>query len=367
VLLVVFGAGASYDSDPDHPPPAPASAGIFLSIEEHRPPLANRLFENRPQFLSTMDSFPECRPLIPRLRKSGVAVEQELARLLAEASSYPERHRQLAAIRYYLRRALWDCENRWHAVHHGITNYVALLDEIERWRVESKEQVCFVTFNYDTMLEEAMGPVLRLGVRNMDSNPSWENYPLFKLHGSVNWGRVVEGIRSEGGSPIRLYQHLISTVTPDNPLVTGRYMLCDADMRPNPDTGVVLYPALSIPVEKKDEFSCPSGHVTALKGMLPKVTKMITIGWRATEAEFLNMLRDSRSAVIKGIRQDVELLVVTGSKEGAEQTAKNLGDYGLIQNVQNPDRSRVTTGFTGLINNLETLGTFLRKGLHYSH
>jgi hypothetical protein len=71
VLLVVFGAGASYDSDPDHPPPAPAG-GHLLTIENHRPPLANRLFDNRPQFLTAMESFPECMPLIPRLRKSGV-------------------------------------------------------------------------------------------------------------------------------------------------------------------------------------------------------------------------------------------------------------------------------------------------------
>ncbi len=69
-------------------------------LEHNRPPLANRLFDNRPQFLSAMDQFQECKPLIPRLRKSGVAVEQELARLQAEAGAYPERHRQLAAIRY---------------------------------------------------------------------------------------------------------------------------------------------------------------------------------------------------------------------------------------------------------------------------
>ncbi|MGO9865731.1 MAG: hypothetical protein ACLPLR_19165 [Terriglobales bacterium] len=312
-----------------------------------------------------MESFPYCQPLIPLLRKPGVAVEQELAKIQAEADGYPERHRQLAAIRYYIRRALWECQNRWQQVHHGITNYLTLLDEIERWRLEKKEYVCFVTFNYDLMLEEAMGRVLRLEIRDMDSYHKWENYSLFKLHGSVNWGRVVEGLSSEGGSPVRFYQHLIDTVNPTNPSVTQRYMRCDKDMRPEPDTGVVLFPALSIPVEKKDEFSCPRAHVKALKEMLPEVTKMITIGWRATEEEFLKMLQASRSVVIAGIRQPLELLVVTGSREGTEQTVKNLAPYGVNQGVyQNPDRARVTTGFTGLINNLETLGAFLRTGLY---
>jgi len=60
-------------------------------------------------------------------------------------------------------------------------------------------------------------------------------------------------------------------------------MLCERDMRPTPDSAVVLFPALSIPVEKNDEFSCPTEHVKALEGLLPRVTKMITIGWRATE------------------------------------------------------------------------------------
>jgi len=81
-------------------------------LEEHRPPLANQLFDNRPQFLKVMEAFPECQPLIPRLRKPGVVVEQELAKFQAQAKEYPERHRQLAAIRYYLRVALLDCQNR---------------------------------------------------------------------------------------------------------------------------------------------------------------------------------------------------------------------------------------------------------------
>jgi hypothetical protein len=79
-----------------------------------------------------MGTFPECQPLIPHLRKPGVAVEQELARIQAEATGYPERYRQLAAIRYYLRLELWECQNRWRTVHQGATNYATLPDEIER-------------------------------------------------------------------------------------------------------------------------------------------------------------------------------------------------------------------------------------------
>ncbi len=84
-----------------------------------------------------------------------------------------------------------------------------LLDEIERWRVEKNECVCFVTFDYDTMLEEAMGQVLRLGVRDMNSYHTWENYSLFKLHGSIDWGRIVESITRLAGTPLAITIHTL--------------------------------------------------------------------------------------------------------------------------------------------------------------
>lgn len=248
------------------------------------------------------------------------------------------------------------------------------MDEIERWRVEKKERVCFVTFNYDTMLEEAMRHVLRLGVRDMSSYIKWENYSLFKLHGSVDWGRVIEGINAGGrGGPMAFYEHIVNTVRPDNSSVSQNYERCTLDMSPNPNTGATLFPAISIPVENKDEFSCPSGHIEVLKEMLPKVTKLITIGWRATEDKFLEMLQDSRSVIIDGIRNPVNLLIVSGTQQGAELTAKNLGRFGddpslprrgsgsLINEALLGQREFVPTGFTGLINNLDTLRVFLRS------
>src|SRR5262245_25692730 len=75
VLLVIFGAGASYDSVPGlPPPPAPYPAlrpivGGLTRPEIHRPPLANQLFDDRPGFVEVMARFPDCIPLVPQLRK----------------------------------------------------------------------------------------------------------------------------------------------------------------------------------------------------------------------------------------------------------------------------------------------------------
>jgi hypothetical protein len=366
VLLVVFGAGASYDSDPYNRPDYDPATRIenLLPIEEHRPPLANRLFDHRPQFVSAMARFSACKPLIPHLRRAGVAVEQELARFQKEADKYPEGHSQLAAIRYYLRQAIWECQVRWNGVHTGVTNYLTFLDEIERWRLASDEKVCFVTFNYDTMLEEAMAQLLHLEVDTMDRYYQWPNYSLFKLHGSVNWGRTVQTtIRKQGRPAATFFGHLIHSFRSDShPDALGEYRLCNLAMEPNDNADVVLYPALSIPLHQKDEFSCPTTHVTQLEAIAPQVTKMITIGWRGAEQEFLGLLKYARKFPFPGIRREIRLLVITASDTGVKETTKNILTVGedtpeLFQEFQPKE---LIKGFSGLVDNWTTLRVFLQ-------
>jgi hypothetical protein len=91
-----------------------------------------------------------------------VQVERELARLKQQTKTYPRAFSELTAIRFYLHHALWECQQDWHNGHNGITNYAALLRELDRWRFETRDTICFVTFNYDTILEQAMELVLRV-------------------------------------------------------------------------------------------------------------------------------------------------------------------------------------------------------------
>src|SRR5829696_3559817 len=105
MLLVIVGAGASYDSVSTFPPDS--SHHTYFSLrEDDRLPLANQLFAfgSREEFARDAASFPQCRPIIPSLENSegGIAVEGVLQWLQDEADEYPERHRQLAAIRFSL-------------------------------------------------------------------------------------------------------------------------------------------------------------------------------------------------------------------------------------------------------------------------
>jgi hypothetical protein len=100
MLMVVFGAGASYDPVPSRPPAKYGRTGQWS-----RPPLANELFCDNLLSLGRVADLFQCQPIVPYLQAplSGESVEQVLERLREEASEYPKRHQQLAAIRYYLR------------------------------------------------------------------------------------------------------------------------------------------------------------------------------------------------------------------------------------------------------------------------
>src|SRR6266404_3475237 len=165
MLMVIFGAGASYDSCSTYPP------GVTISVtgespdfarlnDYHRLPLAKDLFANRPTFVQAIDEFPQCKTIVPRLRDPAVtsghaSVELRLREIEEEVRTYAQGKQELAAIRCYLARVISGCETHWRDNTRGITNYLSLLREIRRTHSDN-EVVWLVTFNYDTLLENAL-------------------------------------------------------------------------------------------------------------------------------------------------------------------------------------------------------------------
>ncbi len=64
MLLVIFGAGASYDSVPARS----FSFSQYNSLPD-RPPLVKQLFDDRPEFVEDLDQFPLCKRIVPHLRR----------------------------------------------------------------------------------------------------------------------------------------------------------------------------------------------------------------------------------------------------------------------------------------------------------
>src|SRR5690348_3611040 len=151
MLMVIFGAGASYDSA------ASLRPGINFP---QRPPLANDLFHHRDEFGQYAQKYTPLSNVIERLRGRNSNVEAVLQRWRdeGEADKWPERLRQLMAVKYYLRDVLTYCTDRWSSRVCSATNYGPLLDDIGKWHFDQKQvnPVSLVTFNYDRLLDLAI-------------------------------------------------------------------------------------------------------------------------------------------------------------------------------------------------------------------
>jgi hypothetical protein len=322
MILVVFGAGASYDSVPSRPP-----AQYGRGHLQNRPPLGAELFlEDEAVFARNLRRFPQCHPIVPYLQADGSeSIERRLELLQSEGKHDPERKRQIAAIRYYLHMAIWECEYSWSEnVAHGITNYVTLLDQLRRSRPNG-ETVLLVSFNYDRMLERALTSV---GViTNTLQDYISHDFKLFKVHGSVHWAREIDtkidGIRERNVWDVA--NELIQRVADLN--ISERFRMNADDHPIGKFEDIPLFPAIAIPVETKSKCECPSDHLECLLGHLKKVSRILLIGWRASETHFITLLRNSLSS---GVR----IQVVSGTKEGAEQTLSRMIDAGVADSTQ---------------------------------
>jgi hypothetical protein len=316
VLLVIIGAGASYDSVTD------LYRFSADDVENFRPPLAQELFQDRNAFGRVLDEFPQCASLVGQLRRniaSGSLLESELEAYQEQANEYSPLHRQLAAIRFYLQQILWICSERWQQLSNGVTNYAELFYRLDRWRHKNEERVCVVTFNYDVLLEFAVSGTLGISLDSVSSYVATDEWKFLKLHGSVNWGHPTP---SPGGTsyskPGRARQVLIEGA--EQLEIPDEYILRTPDLHPQLDG--ILFPALALPVETKSVFECPSDHLLVLDDCLRETMKIVVIGWRGTERHFLEKLK-----LLPGMAPKVQ--VVGSDEPGIRETLTNLASAGL--------------------------------------
>lgn len=283
--------------------------------------LANALFDQRNVFAQTIASLPQMQPILSRLRHppGGSTVETVLQRFQEERQQDPERARQLAAVQYYLHHTIWAISRRWRAVvDRNGSNYQALLDQIRHYR-RPQEQVALVTFNYDTLLEDAMATAGVEPIRDFPDYIAHDTYRIFKLHGSVTWMHTIQTGIERTGQALSTVERIIEQV----PELSIRD---DWIFVPNSLANVVgtrpLYPAIAIPVREKNAFECPAEHLKLLVESLRTVNHVLVVGWSATEAHFLRVLAD-------GLRGRIHGAAVCGTQEGSRQTVDRLAAAGI--------------------------------------
>jgi hypothetical protein len=332
MLLVVFGAGASFDSDPNPECQPPKES------DRNRPPLAHQLFSPRSGFLYAQDRYPECKAIVPFLQHvaEGSSFEQRLERLQEEAKEYPERNRQLAAVRFYLQDMLSTVGNSWYSHLRGVSNYYTLLDQIRRHLGILGEPVCLVTFNYDVLLDTDLHHFGIKFQRISDYTVSRE-FKLFKVHGSVNWARFVTTAITDvqrldaNGMARALILEASNLEVSDEFFVTNQI-----PMRPHGNRAV--FPAIALPLASKSKFECPATHLTELVTLLPSVTKLLLVGWRGDDQHFLAILRKHLS------NRPISCLAVAASDHEASETVRKVQRAGI-----NLGSGTVAHGFTAAL------------------
>jgi hypothetical protein len=318
MLMVIIGAGASYDSSPDKP----ARAG---EIHINRPPLADNLFLDVGLLRKARAEFPLIHALIPELLpNTRQSLEQSLQKLQGEAATNSRRHRQLLAIRYYLQTVFSTLTPQWLRDIGGVTNYQALLGQIDHHRRNYRGPICLVTFNYDTLIESALSIDFGMNFAVPDDYICGTEFKLFKLHGSENWGRHLQGqiptklVSGRGSGPWGDQTEMINHAVQLQTCISDKFSIVGV---PGPrHAGPPLYPAIAIPVLDKSEFECPGPHVEMLRSLIPKVTKLLTIGWRASEQHFIKMLRSLTS---------VDIVTVAGTEAESQEILDRIRLLGM--------------------------------------
>ena len=330
MLMVIFGAGASHDSwSSARPNESP--------LDQHalRPPLAKQLFLSIPNFRDLSQRYPPCQVLLPYL-ESTENIEEVLERLREESESEPVRQRQLLAVQYYIRDVIRRCEGAWNGRTHGVSNYRTLLDQVRK-----HSEVCFVTFNYDTLMETALEGI-GIKIPDIATYVSMPKYKLFKLHGSTDWERWVPAWKTtlNVNDPRPKEQDLLysSPIFDDSSFVSK---IGEPESNVLKTTRYYPFPALAIPTTSKTSFVCPNEHVQVLKEYLPRVTRIMIVGWRATEQNFLELLTAS-------LPNPVRVMACCGDPKWSTETLDRLRVAGVEGTFL-----AALGGFTGFVRNHE--------------
>lgn len=319
-LLIIMGAGASFDSVDPAITPVPVES-------PQQPPLARDLFGHR--YVGAAAGLPDDvigRGLqeMRRAVANDEDVEAALQALQDQATAgHTARVGQLMALRYYIQAVIDGC-GPWAG--HGYTNQRILLDHLESWQrtVDDKTECALriVTFNYDRLIESAIRAVFGLTFGSFGDYIKHDAIRLWKLHGSVDWRHAsARTFRIHDKDPLHQIVELADqlAVDPDAYMMdtTGLFQEMQR-LDPHTIEARVLLPALALPFKKK-AFECPTGLVSQLDEDLASVDRVLAIGWRAGEAHFLEKLT--------AVQRNFPVLVVGNTDAGIAEAAANLGTH----------------------------------------
>ena len=299
-LLVIFGAGASYDYS-EFSAPCPLTNELVNS---------NRMDQNLLlKYKDCGDLFTEIRPNIIQKR---ISFENALRELKEKFGNQKHRKIQFAALAYYLKDFFKNASGHTSTIN----NYANLINKLKD---HNSGTATIATFNYDSLFETA----LRTGFNSMRDYISGA-IKLIKIHGSHDWSYIQD---KRNFLLLSDSDNLISyDIIRENPDVLEKLK---EEFEPVHDTEIsdfsgFRFPAIAIPLTNKHNFICPLNHTQTLQNAINTVDKILIIGWAARDQNLIRLIKE-------GIRKNISTLIVAGSKEGALETSRNLNEISQLK------------------------------------
>ncbi len=300
-LVVLLGAGASFDCTWESP-----------YDTAWRPPLVTELFADRESFTEILGAYPDAQTLAPDLRTAvrtgSLGLETYLRdSVLGSALAYDRR--RYRSIPPYLQQLLFEVGQKF-TTHP--TNYDRLINATLR----AAKEVLFITLNYDTLLDDRLSRHSR--IRALDSYiAACDEWSLYKLHGSVNWGRPSNLVRK--GTFLNRLRELPDTEELELGDIELRAGSVDGLRRNSPGPSPWFYPALSVPLGSEDELNCPDSHVDHLRERLAAHggIHLLSVGYSGLDSSVLRLLVDSA-------RELKTLYVVNAEGESANAAVSRI-------------------------------------------
>jgi hypothetical protein len=332
-LTVILGAGASCDC---------TSIGVTRIDKDYRPPLTSGIFEGRRPFQTILEKYPKARTLASTIDLR-VNRGEPLEAVLRGLRDSKEEHiiRQFRQIPLYLQELFGEISDHFTSEP---ANYSHL---VNRLLASDIERVAFVTLNYDLLLEKSLGTIMsNSGIQWRPKKLSFyleqdRKWMLIKLHGSVNWGRLIQTkpmVQWTHERELDVIDGLSATL--DMSLSSDITMLASHQQRWKQILNVknLYYPAISVPVEGKYEFVCPMQHIDALKDFLASCHNYLLIGISGRDMDLIDLLRAN-------IRKCATLGVVEDNPRDAEEVAERF-DVRVSQFARADVRKFYTEGFS---------------------
>jgi len=236
-------------------------------------------------------------------------------------------------------------------------NYIGFVQHLNDFLIsKNNEKAIITTFNYDTILENALKHGLNYTFLNEDNYIDYKNRNLllFKPHGSWNWVKDInEGVFQELDQTANYYfdnnpnfhkflydkQGYLSTL--NKYTSNDRIRIIDLIEGSKP-----YLPQLLIPFSDKDEFIMPNSHLFCLKYMLKDIKLIIAVGWKGSEKYFKTLLSKNI------LSEDIHILYVTLKDNTIESELREVFPKGIFSNFAPEKNSKGTfTEFVSFLTN----------------